>query len=373
MSAPGERYQRAHRSSHLSLLRPSPSGRLPETIDAIVVPTHRPTELLDAAIDLARGLKCPIVVLCSGDSRAVNAASLLTDVAGVAVTVSSTPRSSLLDLHTHRFASPLFEPYLDTGNKRNVALLIGRMLGWQRVLFLDDDIRALTADDVRSAAAAVGGRGLQLVGWPYREFSDNSVVCHAVRSSGYQQAVFIGSGALLVGLSGWLPFFPPVYNEDWLFFHDFVNRRQAGLAGEVRQLPFDPFEAARARREEFGDVLAEGLFNLIHEKRSVSVAQFPGYWDLVLAERQHLLEGILRRLEHLSCHSRDARQHERELLAVEASQDQLAEITSQSLADFVGAWRYDLFRWNARLHGLPRFSRISDALSWLGITDFYPG
>jgi hypothetical protein len=371
MSANGKPIQRAaqHRSSHLSLLQPHPGGKQFGSVDAVVVPTRRPADLLVPAIDLTRGLNCPIVVLCSGDSRAPAAGSLLTDVVGVAATVASTPRSSLLDLHTHRFASALSGPYLDTGNKRNVALLLGRMLGWKRMLFVDDDIRGLEADDVTRVAAGVGPAGLQAVGWPYSEFPDNSVVCHALRSSGQPQEVFPGSGALLIALSGWLPFFPPVYNEDWLFLHDFVKRGQVGSARNIRQLPFDPFDPARARREEFGDVLAEGLFNLIHVHRSVSVAMFPSYWDEVLLERRLLLAGILDRLTRPAASSRETRQCEKEFVAVRAGQDQLNRISAWSLAEFVGAWRYDLYRWNARLQGLPRFDRITEALTWLGVTD----
>src|SRR5690242_10440454 len=104
MSADGKPIQRAarHRSSHLSLLRPAPGGRQHGSVDAVVVPTRRPADLLVPAIELARGLNCPIVVLCSGDSRMPAAGSLLTKVTGVAATVASMPRSSLLDLHTHR-------------------------------------------------------------------------------------------------------------------------------------------------------------------------------------------------------------------------------------------------------------------------------
>jgi hypothetical protein len=375
MAAIGQEGRAArHRTSHVGLLTPAPPGRLPGSVNAVIVPTHRPVVLLEAGIELARELRCPILVLCSGESKADSASSLLTGVAGMAVTIASTPRSALLDLRTQRLAPPLAGPYLDTGNKRNIALLLGRMLNWSRLLFLDDDIGDLTAAEVMSVAGVVEPQGLQVVGWRFQDFPDNSVVCHALRSSGHPQDVFIGSGALLVGLFGRLPFFPPVYNEDWLFWHDFVAVGRVGLAGvEVRQLPYEPFDQARARREEFGDVLAEGLFNLIHEQRTVSPAHFPAYWDSVLAERRRLLDGILHRLDHLACHSRDARQHEKELLAVEAARAELDLITAQSLAEFVGAWRHDLYRWNARLHGLPRFTRIADALAWLGITDVHAG
>jgi hypothetical protein len=98
---------------------------------------------------------------------------------------------------------------------------------------------------------------------------------------------------------------------------------------------------------------------------------FPRYWEEVLIERRLLLEGILHRLAQLAVRGRDPRQCEKELAAVEASQDQLSRITARSLADFVSAWRYDLYRWNARLHGLPRFEHVTEALTWLGVTDVH--
>jgi hypothetical protein len=368
--------QRArHRTSHRSLLTRLPRTILSEDVDAVVVPTNRPVAYLTEAVDLARELRCPILVLCSGESKAVSAESTFTSVAGAAVTIFSTPRHPLLGLRTQRLLSSSAEPYLDTGNKRNVALLLGRLLGWQRLLFMDDDIRDLSAGAVRNAAAAIGYRGMQAAGWMYRKFPDNSVACHALRTSGPRQDVFIGAGALLVELGGWLPFFPPVYNEDWLFWHDFAVRRELGLAGAARQLPFDPFDdPQRAYREEFGDVLAEGLYALIHQRRSVLVGCLPSYWDDVIDERRRMLMGAERRLWQLrgqGAHTRSGYEITKVLRSVAASHSALDAVTPQDLGEFTSLWRYDLYCWNARLHDLPRFSRLVDALAWLGITDVH--
>lgn len=366
-----------HRNSHLSLLEPGPEGRLPLGVDAVVVATSRPAEFLSTAISLTGALNCPILVLCSHRSKATEVFGLLGGLPGAVVTVSSTPQDLRLRMRTQVIDSALFRasgdiaPYLDAGNKRNVALLLGRLLGWRRVLFLDDDIGGLAPAEVGNAAAAIAPGGLRMAGWRYPEFPDNSVVCHALRSSGLPQEVFIGAGALLVDLRGRLPFFPPVYNEDWLFWYDDLATRKVGLAGEVTQREYDPFDVQRALREEFGDVLAEGLMDLVHAGRPVLAAAFADYWEPVLAGRFQLLDGIIRRLEHLAVHTRDARQHEKELLAVEASRAALEGIDARALADFVGAWRYDLYRWNALLRQLPRLSRVRDALGWLGITDVH--
>jgi hypothetical protein len=373
---PDEGRPARHRTSHRALLTHVPRDHLPGQVDAVVVPTIRPISYLIEAVDLARALRCPILLLCSGESKAAAVAEVLfTAAAGAAVTISSTPRHPLLELRTQRLLSSSAEPYLDTGNKRNVALLLGRLMGWHRMLFLDDDIRELSESAVRGAATAVAPQGMQVVGWRSLNFPDNSVACHALRSSGLRQDVFIGAGALLVELDGWLPFFPPVYNEDWLFWHDFAVRRELGLAGKVKQLGFDPFDdPQRAHREEFGDVLAEGLYALMHRRRSVLVGCLPSYWPDVIHERRKMLAGTERRLWSLregGTHTRNGHEITRVLRSVAASQAALSIVTPQDLAEFTSLWRFDLYCWNARLHHLPRFSRIMDALSWLGITDVH--
>src|SRR5688500_1877131 len=95
------RPRRPH-SSHRSLLRRSWGWGPAREIDAVVVPTNRPITNLAPAVELARELDCPIVVLCSGQSRAPAVEALIQTVRGAAVTVATTPRHPLLALRTHR-------------------------------------------------------------------------------------------------------------------------------------------------------------------------------------------------------------------------------------------------------------------------------
>jgi hypothetical protein len=366
-----------HRTSHLALLKRCPPGSRVSRIDAIVVPTARPVSFLGPAVELARELACPILILCSGKSRASEVAIRSGTESGAAATIWSTPEHPLLDLTTQRPHTSLAQPYVDTGNKRNVGLMVARMLGWRQVLFLDDDIFGLRAAEVGRAAAVVASGHFDAVGWRYREFPDNSVVCHARRSVGHDQAVFLGAGALLVNTTGAVPFFPSVYNEDWLFWHDFaVHRRLGDAGGAVQQLRFNPFaDGRRAEQEEFGDILAEGLYALIHGRRSVLVGGEPGYWDGVLAGRRAVLVDVENRLAERArggaAQTEDGYEIAQVLRSVSAAARTLSSLTAQDFAEFVRAWQRDLTRWNTLLPELPTFGRISDALEFLKVPEIH--
>ena len=113
----------------------------------------------------------------------------------------------------------------------------------------------------------------QVAGMIVRDFPDNSVVCHARRDAGLSQDVFL-TGAVLGVHCNSLPlsFFPDIYNEDWFFFAREAASRELRGVGQASQLKYNPYARPdRARREEFGDLLAEGLFALMagRPKRSV--------------------------------------------------------------------------------------------------------
>jgi glycosyltransferase involved in cell wall biosynthesis len=53
-------------------------------------------------------------------------------------------------------AGTRFERRTDTSLKRNVGLLLARSVGWQRIVFLDDDITVEDPADLRRAVALLG-------------------------------------------------------------------------------------------------------------------------------------------------------------------------------------------------------------------------
>jgi hypothetical protein len=260
---------------------------------------------------------------------------------------------------------------IDTNRKRNLALAVGRMIGKRWVLFIDDDVEGLTLGSVETALAHLVRRpDHRIVGWPHAPFPDNSVVHHARRDvMGWEQDVFIGGGALLVDLDGVPPApFPPVYNEDWLFLHDALARSEVVRGRDIGQLAKDVYrKAERAASEEFGDVLAEGLFHLLHVGAPVQRATDPGYWDVVRLKRSRLLARIIERLRELHAADPFDDYVVAALRALIGARHELGRATSASLADFVGRWRVDLRTWEDLYTRLPSRDTLKEALAYLGV------
>ena len=109
--------------------------------------------------------------------------------------------------------------------KRNIGLVLAKMLGWRRIFFLDDDIRDITYPDLQRTVDMLGS--FSAAGMWVTEFPDNSIVCHANRVTGGSQDVFVSGAALAVDCESDIGFFPDIYNEDWLFFFDAASKGRA--------------------------------------------------------------------------------------------------------------------------------------------------
>ena len=172
------------------------------------------------------------------------------------------------------------------------------MLGWSRIFFMDDDVRGVSLADLRATVLMLDR--YRTVGMRVTDYADNSVVCHANRETGADQDVFVSGSVLAVNCQQPFGFFPEIYNEDWLFFYDDVRTRRLGWSGrDVTQLRYDPFEnVGRAEGQEFGDVLAEGMYALIHLGSGVTEATV-GYRNKFLTTRKKVLEQIIERADWL--------------------------------------------------------------------------
>jgi hypothetical protein len=283
-----------HLGSHEKLLVP-PSDPLPSgrAIDAVVVPTTRPLRNLDQVASVVRTLKCPLVTLHSpGMTTAANAARHFPDVKLIAIDVPSSsdlghPRLLTAEL----LAGSRFVRESDLSRKRNLALTLGKMLSWSRLVFLDDDMTIVSPDDLRSASGLLDV--YHAVGFHNSGYPDNSVVCHAFRDAGGEQESFVGAGALAIDTSRFSSFFPDIYNDDWFFLIDGDRIRPTTVTGEVVQEKYDPFlDPERARSEELGEVLAEGLFWLLDQQRPMTDAD-RGHWRNYLAARNDFVEGVI--------------------------------------------------------------------------------
>lgn len=354
------------------------STSLPEpaaatALDAIIVPAARPAKNLQTAVELATETGARLIVLCSFRAHMDDVRALLSEHEVREPAVVEMPADQddwiLSDFETTRWVHGAGKGVCgirnsDLSMKRNAGLLLARMLGWERIFFLDDDIRAVSAETVLSTVSLLGaaGHGYRTAAMSVQDYPDNSVVCHARRAVGAYQDVFVSGSALAVDCGVPFGFFPDLYNEDWLFFYrDAAEERLAAPGSLAEQLPYDPFaDPQRAAGQEFGDVIAEGLYALLHSALGIEAAD-EKYWEEFLAQRNTVLADVSRRLPVLPPGLRGEMSK-----AIGAAQQVLWAITPTMCVDYLAAWQRDLGRWEELLADLPRVSSLPDALRIMG-------
>jgi hypothetical protein len=361
-----------HHGSHRDLLW-SGDRVQSQRIDAIIVPTVRNPAYLSAAAGLADKLDCTLVTLHSRQwTTAAKAAQRLPkSVDLIAIDVPDPALLRLPSFRTSQLAAHKVFPWdphripTDLSAKRNLSLVLSRLLGWSRVLFLDDDITGLNPADVLDAGGLLDTHnavGLHVGGFP-----DHSVVCHAYRDAGGSQQSFIGGGALAVHVQRGTSFFPEIYNDDWFFLLDGDKGIQpVAVTGEVIQYPYDPFRTPeRARAEEFGDVLAEGIYWLLDQHLSIAEAD-RAHWARFLVKRRQFIDRVLKMVVKGNL---EAAEKARRLAALKGSLGRLALITPELCEKYLRAWQADRQEWQRHVQELPAGVERVPALGLLSAED----
>ncbi|MBT0767826.1 hypothetical protein KIH74_02760 [Kineosporia sp. J2-2] len=338
-------------------------------LGGIVVPTGRDFRRTRAGLEFAAGLAsahgCALVVIHSREARAGDFPEDLRRSLG--------SKLVLIDLDQ---VHPSWRPPLasaghplsrlhrsnDVAVKRNLGVMLAHRLGWEYLLFLDDDISALATGptlnpDYLSHAlrTMTADERLQAVGWPLVGFDDNSVVGHARPLAGLSQDVFIGGGALLVRCSRQTAFFPEnIYNEDWLFLIQTLAsapdyQHAVANAGAVHQAPYEAFDPLRARSEEVGEIIGEGLMNLVEDHGPGFAPLMSGrYWKRVMAGRRALLRRIIRNVDGetvLWAGDEPARSDHPVVVCMNTALWSHEDVTSRSLAGYTRLWWHDQHIW----------------------------
>jgi hypothetical protein len=351
-------------------------------VDAIVVPTVRSPAQLGLAAELALRARCQLVTIYTDDFP-VGLPSVLAKLKRQGLATPLALRSKgehyLLDLAAELPQSLPSSCALDISKKRNLGLLIGRACGWERMLFLDDDIRRLNVEKLSSAATLLAEYpvvGLQVIKYP-----DASVVGHARRLAGRRQEPFISGGSLLVNPQRLRGFFPPVYHEDWLCIINHLRLGEVAIGGRVGQRAYRPFTTPqRARLEEFGDILASGLLWLVHSRNGTNIlppgaeeysaaaqryywraATMLSFWEEILSQRAALLDSTAKRIERI--HGDDTLP----LQSVRAAQGRCAELSPAEFVSFMQKWTDNLAIWEARMPNPYRAGTVAKAVAELGL------
>ena len=361
-------------ASHIELLESSNQSQSHAKFDAILVPTNRPVEFLNTCISLGQQTGIPLIVICS---RRVNKQQVLeaAERENVQVFAVDLPEYSANSLVGTSFATSTDEDLLavsagrtrDLSIKRNLGLVIAKMLGWRRLMFLSDDIYGISKEDVEALAAALNSHNVSVLIPEY--YPDNSVVSHAFRLGGGEQDTFATADGMGVRCDrDDLPFFPNIYNEDWFFFSGEAASRRIAVVGESQQREYDPYrDPERAVKEEFGDLLAEGLYARLDARQGISDVD-EAYWTAFKESRRDFLRRVAESLERhpdRDLEDGDGPQVRAAQVSIRAAQEQLERIDSGLCQKFIVLWQADLVEWRRYLTELPRFESISSALDYL--------
>jgi hypothetical protein len=361
--------------SHNGLLDSSHESLVNGQFGAILVPTNRPVKSLGFCIGLAREARIPLIVVCS---KRVVRGEVIAAAAGTDVEVYA------VDLPVHATSPPEGISFLtstdeellavssaqtrDLSTKRNLGLLIAKMLGWERLMFLDDDIFGISKAEVDALASGLNHHKVSVLipEW----FPDNSVACHAYRLGGGDQDMFASAGGMGVRCDRHdLPFFPNIYNEDWFFFADQAASRRINNVGTSQQKEYPPYrDPDRAVKEEFGDLLAEGLYWRF-DKGLLGISGIEGdFWDKFIESRAVFLERVadsLARHPQRELDSDEGREVRATQVSITAAQRQLDRIKPELCRRFIDLWQADLAEWRKHASQLPRRDSIAGALDYL--------
>ncbi|WP_053175584.1 hypothetical protein [Nonomuraea sp. SBT364] len=335
----------------------------------MIVPTVRPSRYLTHAVGLAENLGCPLVVLCSGKWTGAAQVRAMAGPGAEVVAIDFTGADALIlpRFDTSSVLPRVFRRGTDTAAKRNLALVLARMLGWERIVFLDDDIEVSAPDDLRRAAGLLDV--FDAVGLANSGFPDNSVVCHAYRAVGGTQDSFVGGGALAVETTRNISFFPDIYNEDWFYLLEEDGLRPLAVTGRVRQARYDPFRSPdRARREELGDVLAEGVFWLLDEGRGLGDAH-QSHWTDFLARRRRFILSVL---DRVTASPREPAERQRMEESLRAALGRLMLIDPDLCLGYLDAWRADLKVWRDFVETREPAGSVREALRLLAAPGHRP-
>jgi hypothetical protein len=345
-----------HSGDHRGVLaHPAAREAISLKVGAIIVPSARPARYVRHAFRLAKQVGSPLLVLCSHECRAQDVVDewkrSRIDVEIVAVDLPSTPLHQMPIFTTSELLNTTaFRRDNDTWLKRNIGLAIARMVGWSGVVFLDDDIRVADPADLRRAVGQLEDPEIDAVGLDVGGFPDNSVVCHANRYTGGVQKTFVGGGALAVPAHKSDSFFPNIYNEDWFFLFGAAGLRRVAMTGKARQRPYDPFaDPDRARAEEFGDTMAEGILTLIERGGRLIHADIE-FWHRYLRTRR----GLIAQIGHKARKSMmDSDRCDRMLASLDAAMEFSLLIEPGLCVEYLRRWIADGTVWRARLAELP--------------------
>ncbi len=374
----------------------APSRTQNGSLDCIAVPTSRDVRrnhrsirhIMRIAAEHKAGF---LLFLCSGAAKKEDIAAIAKSFNTLHWAAIDGPFGDEIVYEFQTTQSLLaYDSKRDLSQKRNLALMLARLLGWKKLFLLDDDIE-LDATNLARANDLLD-EGAAAVGFSIRQFPDQSVAVHASQWAHAPIDSFIGGGVLAIKTdTDHLSFFPHIYNEDWLFLmlHCLMKDDDLTWAGTVRQRKYNPFKSAqRAKNEEPGDLLAESLMRLAITLKTdkllpntfddlldqIKLCADQDFWEHEINER---ILFIRRTEDKIRLSKLPSLKKKRVLKALESSlailtgKDGIRGLRGSEIAAWVQAWVQDIRTWDKLISRLPQYTTFSGAVEYLGLNNQY--
>jgi hypothetical protein len=271
--------------------------------------------------------------------------------------------------------------------KRNAALVIAHVCGFERLYFLDNDIVARSVEElakqIDGSSSSVSADGPTYCANPYLRFADHSAIGYAAVAAGGVDDSYFGTGALAVYVPDALPWTASVYNEDWLacFYASIMGK--FAVFGLVEQLPnFPEFARGRSVNEEFGEVLMmtaeRKLLDALDQVEQSLVSSLDAYeFELGIADRLAALaqisEGLRQRMDARRSGGELDFTNARTAAIVDDAVKELDTLAPDVIARFFLDYPHACEAWKLQRNALPVVAKgdIDAALSSLGFTEVH--
>jgi hypothetical protein len=225
--------------------------------------------------------------------------------------------------------------------KRNFAILFSLQNSLNKILLLDDDIMFNDKNNIYSMVSALDSywiSGCYSIGE-----IDTSLIGGVSLKYNNKHIKFFSGNCLAVNVREFTPFFPEIYNEDWLAILPAIINHKAILAGEVTQLPRIVSDYRQiASFQEFGEIIADDIYEHISSKENlyscisdlITKLCDLSYWEKVIKDRTLWLN-ILEDFEN----------DEKTKDIISGAKETISKITPEKCIDFLETWYKQEIEW----------------------------
>jgi hypothetical protein len=229
----------------------------------------------------------------------------------------------------------------DLPYKRNFAINYSVVNSYEKILLLDDDI--VFQDSTIPNRLAWQLNNFWVSGAYSTGQIDTSVVGSVLVSLGAKHQNFVSGNCLGINIKKHAPFFPDIYNEDWLAILPALFKEKVVLIGGVTQLPrlYDEKDKRIIYFQEFGELIVDEIYSKINDH--IFKTDFfdfirslidDGFWETVILNR---LEWFDRIIEYAN--------DPLYIATLVTAKERLGSIRKEECTDFLNNWIKQIILW----------------------------